>query len=189
MSACVAWLILLSENRLHISLITFISMSPSFRVTGGKGSYNRKCQPSPACILRFCDTHKQVEFSFLSGASELALSRHKPFVPRQAKHNNQAFQEEHFCQISNERYDGGGGFTRCVWFEAAGLDVTPKLRRTEEKNNAVIPETAAFFQPSVSPPHRRGQFVMLERSHFFTLHFLHECLLMIFVVFVSMAYY
>lgn len=34
--ANVAWLILLSENGLHISLITFISMSPSFQVTGGK---------------------------------------------------------------------------------------------------------------------------------------------------------
>lgn len=34
--ACVAWLILLSEKGLHISLITFISMSPSVQVTGGK---------------------------------------------------------------------------------------------------------------------------------------------------------
>lgn len=34
--ARVAWLILLSEKGLHISLITFISMSPSVQVTGGK---------------------------------------------------------------------------------------------------------------------------------------------------------
>lgn len=34
--ARVAWLILLSERGLHISLITFISMRPSVQVTGGK---------------------------------------------------------------------------------------------------------------------------------------------------------
>lgn len=33
---CVAWLIVLSEKGLHISLITFISMSPSVQVTGRK---------------------------------------------------------------------------------------------------------------------------------------------------------
>lgn len=34
--ARIAWLILLSEKGLHISLITFIRMSPSVQVTGGK---------------------------------------------------------------------------------------------------------------------------------------------------------
>lgn len=52
-------------------------MGPSVQVTGGKGSYNRKCQPCPACISVFCSTHKQAECSFLSEASELAPSRDK----------------------------------------------------------------------------------------------------------------
>lgn len=63
----------LSEYGLLISVITIISMSPPFQLTG-KGFYDSKCLPCPPCALRLCYTHEQESCGVRSKAHWMHLS-------------------------------------------------------------------------------------------------------------------
>lgn len=95
-------------------------------------------------------------------------------------------QEESFCQISRNGYDGEGEgrtFTRCIWNETTGFDERLELTHTEEKSNKMVPQWSHFFVFFVTSDstlvHRGGEHLMPERSYFFTIRFIHYCLLMI----------